>query len=60
MLATPDAPNETETGFVRRLEGRSGGKLHLSTLSQELPVISLPIERVADVRRALTWNDILR
>jgi phage repressor protein C with HTH and peptisase S24 domain len=60
LLATQESPNETETAYLRRLEGRNGGRLHLSALSPDLPPLSFPIERVAEVRRALTWNDVFR
>ncbi len=60
LHSTSDRPNDDETNLLRRLDKRSGGYVHLSSLNPDMPAEKYPLDRVANTRRALNWNDITR
>jgi hypothetical protein len=58
LAALPDSPNESETALFRRYVARRDGHLIAGTFSDEEPV-RIPLTRLLEVRRALTWSDLL-
>jgi transcriptional regulator with XRE-family HTH domain len=57
LAALEDQPNETETYLFRRYDGRRSGLLNAGALDGTSDAC-IPISRVLEVRRALTWSDM--
>lgn len=58
-LAPATDPNAEETYLFRQVVRRSNGMLHLVALTAPETPISIPLERVLEVRHVLTWSDLL-
>ncbi len=59
LKAESTSPNEEETYLFRRVDKRSDGMLYLSALDERTKPVQIPLDRVKDVQRVLTWSDLL-